>query len=161
MECSPCSDGCRICVEDPDVCPECKAPSYKLPNVDVCRTYCPSALGTDDDARLCLEDPPQDICFEFSDKQYDLTVNTVSTVYTGEAVNAPYTVKGRGIYLRAATELDVVDLVLNTRFSVEFIIRPDIAGDLLTIVTDTGDAFLMIDLAGNTLNFNLKDSSTT
>jgi hypothetical protein len=93
------------------------------------------------------------MCFVFTDKEYELTVNTVSTTYTGNSETAPIPVKDRGIYLSADTVLNLSGLVLNTKFSVEFMIRPDIAGDLLTVVTDTSDPFLTIDIRENTLNF--------
>ena len=159
LECSPCSEGCRICSEGPDNCPECKEPYYKLPNMNTCQDFCPSALQTDDENRLCLEEPLQDICFVFEDKNYEQTVNTVSIGYTGSDENAPVPAKDRGIFLAEATVLDLPDLVLNTKFSVEFMIRPDIAGDLLTVTTEAGDHFLTIDIRGNTLNFQLKEQT--
>jgi hypothetical protein len=48
--------------------------------------------------------------------------------------NQPFVVDQRGVYFTSQAEMRLSDLVLNTRFTLEFIIKPEKSGILLMIL---------------------------
>jgi hypothetical protein len=53
---------------------------------------------------------------------------------TGDST--PYPVYERGIYFEGSSPVTIQNLVLNTRFTLEFIIRPEASGNLLRVTNN-------------------------
>jgi len=62
------------------------------------------------------------------------------SVVLGEV--APIPVYQRGIFFTETAEVELVDLILNTSFTLEFIIRPETSGNLLTILNEDSSTFM-------------------
>ena len=68
---------------------------------------------------------------------------------------APYAVYQRGIYFEG-TRLVLPDLILNTIFTLEYVIRPESAGKLLSITNSELEDFLVFELTSYAIRFTYK-----
>ena len=48
--------------------------------------------------------------------------------------------------------MTVPELVLNTRFTLEYMVRPEIGGDLMKIENESGENFLRLDIVSGRVN---------
>ena len=72
------------------------------------------------------------LCYEFIDKNTNLSSHEVSLEFSW--LDLPIPVYQRGVWLSATNEILLPELVLNTRFTIEFIVRPQVSGSLLKVV---------------------------
>ena len=74
----------------------------------------------------------------------------VTVVLDGQAL--PFAVDQRGLYFTSECEMSLSDLVINTRFTLEFVIRPIAQGSLLTILEPNESHLLTFALTANALS---------
>jgi hypothetical protein len=67
--------------------------------------------------------------------------------------SSPFAVYERGIYFEG-TGLVLPDLILNTIFTLEFVIRPESDGKLLSITTTDLESCLLFELTPDTIQFS-------
>ena len=151
--CQQCSSSCDECSSgDNKSCSRCSEGFYLIPNTSQCEPWCPSGLVDVD--KVCKQTPEATICFNWTDKQVELTDETsgVQVQYATEDQSSPFAVYQRGIYFEG-THLVLPDLILNTIFTLEFVIRPESDGKLLSITKSDSDYFLLFELTTEYIKF--------
>ena len=148
--CLPCDNRCTVCEDITNTkCDTCTDGNFQTPNTRICEPYCPTGLGQLDG--VCQETPQVSIQFEFDDQ----TITLESKGATIEVINeetAPCPVYQRGIYFNNSEGLKINDLILNTKFTLEYIVRPEAAGQLLAITNDTTNILIsQLSTAGEVL----------
>ena len=139
--CQLCDPACATCTSaGNESCPTCKLGYFLIPGTTHCETYCPSTLtkGTD---HTCQESPEKEICFTFDDKPIERTVSDVTVAPDDES--KPIIVLERGLYFDGTTRLQLDNLVLNTQFTLEFVVRAIVpGGKMLFVETPLSELFL-------------------
>ena len=154
VTCAECDSSCSECYDgDSQSCTRCSEGFYLIPNTTQCEPQCPSGLSHVD--RACKEIPLTSFCFNWTDKQVDITdeVSGVQVKYSMLYQTSPYAAYQRGIYLEG-TKLVLPDLILNTIFTLEFVVRPDSDGQLLSITNPAQESFLLFELTSDKIRFN-------
>jgi hypothetical protein len=136
VKCTKCSSECSSCTGGtPDSCQDCNLGYFKLPNTDICGTTCPTMTSYDFGESTCDDTTEQSVCFEFDSKVFELDdQGTGVELVSLSSYQDPVPVYERGFYFSASSSFAVSNLVLNTKFSLEFYVRCEAAGSLLEIV---------------------------
>ena len=135
--CIPCNEACEECTDGTNQnCQLCAEGYYKFPDTGVCESYCPSGLVADDATRECVATPETTLCLSWLDNEVDITDNETSTLTINFVTESPFAVQERGIYFNPEDSIIIQGLVLNTKFTLEMIIRPELDGDLLRVCTE-------------------------
>ena len=129
--CLACDGRCAICTDGTNTsCSLCSDDNYLTPGTTICESYCPSALGKENGE--CQEFPEQSICYTFQDKSFYLEAQGVR-IDKHDSLEAPFPLWARGMYFNGNAALLIPDLILNTSFTLEFIVRPEDGGQLFCI----------------------------
>ena len=157
--CSKCHVACATCEDGTTQnCSECTVGFYKFPNTNICRDYCPTKLPNSE--QECVEED-QSVCIFFDDmKVMQSDADSGVTIVLDDSVEQPFAVYQRGIYFTSAAEMSLSGLVLNTRFTLEFIIKPETSGNLMTILEKTGSHILTFALTNEALRLQAYDGAT-
>ena len=155
--CQPCAPECALCTDSSrESCSACTLGYFLIPGTTVCADYCPSALEKGSD-HTCLETPEKEVCFVFDDKPIERTVSGVSI---SVAEPEPLSVYERGIYFDGTAQLELNNLILNTQFTLEFIIKSQVpGGKMLNVETSLSQLFLSTDINNSQWGFTWKDDS--
>ena len=125
------------------------------PNTDICRTDCPSGFLSVD--KVCTQLDQLSICFDFRDKNIQIESAGIDYEIDQGEGPSPFPVYQRGMFLPQSTTLTLPGLVLNTKFTLEFILRPEIAGSFLKVSDMTQTSFIELLLSEFDLDFAFKD----
>jgi hypothetical protein len=80
------------------------------------------------------------------------TSNSVTTALGNGTGEHPFAVDQRGLYFTSEAEMSLTDSVLNTRFTLEFIVKPEANGSLLMILTPSDSHVLTFSLTADALS---------
>ena len=155
--CDACTTQCAECGDGTNTnCPTCATGYYKLPGTNQCEDYCPSGLTPDEPLQTCVEYDVTSICFEFNDNQIALQ-NPSGVVISLGPDPIPFPVYQRGIYFPGNTNLVIENLILNTTFMIEFVIRPENLGNLLSVTSRNEKNVYTYDIFLNVMNVRQRD----
>jgi hypothetical protein len=111
----------------------------QLPHTTICTDYCPTLVTEPtSDPYVCDDSTQHTICLTFDDNSFTVSDSTSGISiqsYNSIDYTDPIPVYQRGMYFESTSVAEVSGLVLNTRFSIEMVVRPESAGSLYEILT--------------------------
>jgi hypothetical protein len=158
-QCYKCADECDSCVgPTKDDCPTCHDGYFQLPDTTTCDDFCPTGLSENSGTNECDVTDEFSYCFEWRDKVIELgAADGVAVSMESGATDSPIPVYERGIYFDGIRTLSVAGLVLNTRFALEFWIRPEITGatDCHLFEIASGTTVMSVSVLGSAVSIHL------